>query len=70
MLPNLPKADIAIGAQRPDERSHDDLDSIIAHYGRISPAEKKLARTKDHASTEHQDNDPPTVLHSPYSPTD
>jgi hypothetical protein len=70
MLPNFPRADTDIATQRPGERSHDDLDSIIAHYRRVSAAEKKLARTTDRSATECQDNQPPIVLHGPYSPTD
>jgi hypothetical protein len=70
MLPNFPRADADTVTQRPDERSHDDLDSIIAHYRRVSAAEKRLARTIDHSRTERQDNQPPTILHGPYSPTD
>jgi hypothetical protein len=70
MLPNFPRTDTEIATQRPNERSHDDLGSIIAHYRRVSAAEKQLVRTIDHSATQHQDNQPPTILHGPYSPTD
>jgi hypothetical protein len=46
------------------------FDSIIAHYKRVSAAEKKLACTIDQVSADHQDNEPPSVLHGPYNPTD
>jgi len=71
MLPNFPRADADNVTQRPDERSHDDLDSIIAHYRRVSAAEKKLARTIDHSETERQNNQPPIVLQAlTAQPTD
>jgi hypothetical protein len=70
MLPNFLRADTDIVTQRPAEHSDDDLDSIIAHYRRVSAAEKKLARTIDRSAAERPNDQPPTVRHGPYSPTD